>query len=72
MYVKPPPHIKAKHWSSQAEAVTGLTHYCDKITNAQSIVQVWEKFVEWCNNIVPDNMGRGIGIMKPNINHGSK
>jgi hypothetical protein len=31
MYVKPPPHIKAKHWSSQAEAVTGLTHYCDKI-----------------------------------------
>jgi hypothetical protein len=55
MYVKPPPHVKAKHWSSQAEAVTGLTHYCDKIKNAQSIVEVWEKFVEWCNNVVPDD-----------------
>jgi hypothetical protein len=55
MYVKPPPHVKAKHWSSQAEAVTGLTHYCDKIKNAQSIVEVWKKFVEWCNNVVPDD-----------------
>jgi hypothetical protein len=55
MYVKPPPHVKAKHWSSQAEAVTGLPHYCDKIKNAQSIVEVWKKFVEWCNNVVPDD-----------------
>jgi hypothetical protein len=55
MNVKPPSHIKAKHWSSHTEAVTGLTHYCDKIKNAQSIVEVWEKFVEWCNNVVLDD-----------------
>jgi hypothetical protein len=55
MYVKPPPHIKAKHWSSHAKAFTGLTTYCDKIKNAQSIVEVWEKFVEWYNNAAPDD-----------------
>jgi hypothetical protein len=53
MYVKPPPHVTAKHWSSRAEATTGLTHHCDKIKNAQSIVEVWAKFVDWCENVVP-------------------
>jgi hypothetical protein len=37
----------------QAEAITGLTHHCDKIKNAQSIVEVWAKFVDWCENVVP-------------------
>jgi hypothetical protein len=27
MYVKPPLHIKTKHWSSLAEVITGLTHH---------------------------------------------
>jgi hypothetical protein len=54
MYLKPPPHIKEEQWSSQAKAsITGLTHHCDKIKNTQSIVEVWAKFVDWCENLVP-------------------
>ena len=37
MFIKPTTHIKAKHWSSQAEAITGLTHNCNKIKNAKFV-----------------------------------
>jgi hypothetical protein len=70
VYFKPPGHIKAKHWSSQAEPITGLTHHCDKIKNAQSIVDVWTKFINWCESIVPAGKIGCIGTERPVLEYG--